>query len=387
MRFPAGKQSALHKEIHPSEVLNTVETGYIRLTVENGGLTDHYILYQNNEVVGALNEFSDGRRLYSEEALDYIFSLDDKVLAQTVEYTEDVLDRIKKDHPEIFLAPESTERFKIGDTIFTGTLCAVKSGDLLTVINQLTGEALVGCLRITRETEEAVQEGGVIFLETPVAAVFESRESILLGDDALREIALAYTHGRVYKLDREFIDKFLFLNNASRLKIPVEETITSEKARDDLKRFMVLQMLELDRGTLVLNAPCNGTFSFEALLKSAASRSFDGYLWVRSDDSRGLMVMGQGKIQAAYSTDTSGEAQGAEALKRIYGSMESRGTVDFYQLSVPPRVTQSFETEETTDDILVRKLIGEMGQDLIKDVSVAKEFKKRWKDKRKELGE
>lgn len=386
MRFPAGK-SKLHKEVHPKEVLDTVDTGYVRLTVENDGITDHYVLYCDQEVTGALCEFPGGKRLYGAEALDCILSIDVNVLAQTTVYTEDVLSTIRKRHPEIFLAPESTEKFKIGDTLFTGTLYAVKSGDLLTVINQLEKETLTGCLRVTRETEEAVQEGAVLLLEKPVAAIFESEDSVRLGDDALREIALAYTLGRIYRLEKKFIENFLFLNNASRLKFPVEETITSEKARDDLKRFMALQMLGLERGTLVLNAPCNGTFSFEALLKSAAYRNFDGYLWVRSENSRGLMVLGQGKVQAAYAVDTSEESVGAKAIRRIYDSMESHGTVDFYQLPSPPRIIQSFETEESTDRLLVKRLMGEMGEELIKDVSVAKEFKKRWKNKREKMGE
>lgn len=387
MRFPAGKKSVLHKGVHPEEVLDSVETGYIRLTVEDDGLTDHYILYLNQEVVAALCEFSDGRRLYGAEALEYILSLDTDVLAQTAVYTENVIKKIKKDHPEIFLAPESTEKFKIGDTIFTGVLYAVKGGDLLPVIKTLEEENLIGCLRMSRETEDVVQEGVILFLKTPVAALFESGTSTRLGDDALREIALINRGGKVYRLEREFIENFLFLNNASRLKYPVEETIASEKATDDLKRFMALQMLGLGRGTLVLNAPCNGTFSFEALLKSAASRKFDGYLWVRSDTSQGLMVLGQGKIQAAYSMGTSGESTGMRALRRIYESMEFKGTVDFYQLSNPPKVTHSFEAEEGTDDVLVKRLMGEMGEDLIRDVSLAKEFKKRWKDKREKLGE
>jgi hypothetical protein len=386
MRFPAG-QSKLHKGVHPQEVLGSVDTGYVRLTVEESGLNDHYVLYLNKEIIGALCEFSDGRHLYGAEAVEYILSLDVTVLAQTVVYTEDVLNTTRKENPAIFLAPGIIEKFKVGDTMFTGTLCAVKTGDLLPVISQLEKDALIGCLRITRESDEAVQEGAVLLLEKPVAAVFESEDSIRLGDEALREIALAYTQGRIYELKREFIENFLLLNNASRLKFPVEETIASEKARDDLKRFMVLQMLGLDRGTLVLNAPCNGTFSFEALLKSAASRHFDGYLWIRSEHARGLMVLGQGRVQAAYTTEPSGESMGAAALKQIYDSMETKGTVDFYQLPSPPRITQSFEGEEGTDNQLVKRLMGEMGEELIKDVSVAKEFKKRWKDKRKKLGE
>lgn len=386
MRFPAG-DSTLHKGVHPREVLDTVDTGYIRLTVEDEGLTDHYVLYSNHEYVAALCEFSSGKRLYGAQALDYILSLNQTVLAQTVVYTANVIDEVKKEHPEIFLAIESREKFKIGDTIFQGTLYTMKSGDLLTVIEKLEEENLTGCLRMTRETEDAFYEGVILFVETPVGALSESGDSMVLGDDALREIALTYTRGKVYKLDKKFIDTFLFMNNASRLKTPVEETIASEKAGDDLKRFVALQMLGIERGTLVLNAPCNGTFSFEALLKSAASRNFDGYLWVRSDSSRGLMVLTQGKVQAAYAVDPSGESIGAKALKKIYESMEFRGVVDFYQLPYPPRAVQSFETEEAEDSILIRKLMGEMGEDLIKDVNVAKEFKKRWKDKRKHLGE
>ena len=99
------------------------------------------------------------------------------------------------------------------------------------------------------------------------------------------------------------------------------------------------------------------------------------------------MVLGQGRVQAAYSTEPSGESMGAAALRQIYDNMETKGTVDFYQLPSPPRITQSFEGEEGTDNQLVKRLMGEMGEELIKDVSVAKEFKKRWKDKRKELGE
>jgi hypothetical protein len=99
------------------------------------------------------------------------------------------------------------------------------------------------------------------------------------------------------------------------------------------------------------------------------------------------MVMGLGKIQAAYSTDPQGELRGVEALRKIYESMESKGTVDFYQLPVTPRVRQSFEAEGTPDEVLVKKLIGEMGQDLMRDVKLAKEFKKRWKDKKKQIGE
>lgn len=387
MRFPAGKKSTLHKGVRPTHVLKSVETGYIRMTVENDGLADHHVLFLNQEVVGALCEFPDGRRLYGAEALEYIHSLDTDVLAQTAVYTEDIITKIKKDHPEVFLTPESTEKFKIGDTIFTGTLYAVKSGDLLPVIKNLEEESLVGCLRVSRETEDVVQEGVILFQKRPVAALFESGTSMRLGDEALREIVLMYTEGKVYTLEKKFIEDFLFLNNASRLKFPLEETIASEKATDDLSRFMALQMLGLERGTLVLNAPCNGTFSFEALLKSAASRKFDGYLWVRSDTSQGLMVMGQGKIQAAYSVDGSGESTGMKALRKIYDSMEFKGTVDFYQLSYPPKVTHSFEAEKGTDDLLVKRLMGEMGEDLIRDVSLAKEFKKRWKDKRKKLGE
>ncbi len=387
MRFPAGKQSKLHREVSPKEVLNTVDTGYVRLTVETNGITDHYVLYRNKEVVGALCEFSDGRRFYGTEALDHISALDKKVLAQVAVYSEKDIDTIKKNHPEIFLAPESAEKFRVGDTVFDGILYAVRSGDLLTAVRKLEKENLTGCLRITSETEEALQEGAILFLKAPVAALFETETSVLLGDDALREIALAYAGGRVYKLERDFIENFLFLNNASRLKFPVEEVIASEKASDDLKRFIALQVLGLERGTLVLNAPCNGTFSFEALLKSAASRKFDGYLWVRSDNSQGLMVLGQGRIQAAYSMYAAEELTGVKALRKIYESMEYQGTVDFYQLSYPPKVEQSLEAEEETDSILVKRLMGEMGEDLIRDVSVAKEFKKKWEDKREKLGE
>ncbi len=387
MRFPAGK-SKLHKGVHPKEVLNVVDTGYVRLTVEDRerGLTDHYVLYRNKEIVGAFSECGD-EQLSGRDALDVILGLETDVLAETRIYPEDVLNSIRKDYPGIFLVFGGREQFRIADTMFTGTLRAVKPGDFLIVLRQLEDEGLVGCLRVTRETEEAVQEGAVLFSKEPVAALFESGDSVRLGDDALREITLFYTEGRVYELEKKFIDNFLFLNNASRLKSSVEETITSEKATDDLRRHMALQVMELDRGTLILNAPCNGTFSFEALLKSAASREFDGYLWIRSDNSRGLMVMGLGKIQAAYSTDSQGELRGVEALRKIYESMECKGTVDFYQLPVTPHVMQSFEAEGTPDEVLVKKLIGEMGQDLMRDVRLAKEFKKRWKDKKRHIGE
>lgn len=387
MRFPAGK-SELYKGVHPKEVLNIVDTGYVRLTVEDRerGLTDHYVLYKNKEIVGAFSE-RDDEQLSGRDALDVILGLETDVLAETRIYPEEVLDSIRKNHPGIFLVFGGREQFRIADTMFKGTLRAVKPGDFLTVLKQLEDEGLVGCLRVTRETEEAVQEGAVLFSKEPVAALFESGDSVRLGDDALREITLFYTEGRVYELEKKFIDNFLFLNNASRLKSSVEETITSEKATDDLRRHMALQAMELDRGSLILNAPCNGTFSFEALLKSAASREFDGYLWIRSDNSRGLMVMGLGKIQAAYSTDPQGELRGVEALRKIYESMESKGTVDFYQLPATPRVMQSFEAEGTPDEVLVKKLIGEMGQDLMRDVKLAKEFKKRWKDKKKHIGE
>ncbi|KYK31932.1 MAG: hypothetical protein HXS46_15560 [Theionarchaea archaeon] len=386
MLFPAGK-SKLHKGVHPNDVLDTVDTGYIRLTVEGNGLDDYYILYSNHNAVGALCEFADGRRLYAAEAVDSIHSFDSEVLAETVMYPEGVITRIKRDYPELFFVSEDTEQFKIADTIFKGTLFAVETGDFLDVLGKLEAEELTGCIRVTRETEEAIQEGAVLFLEKPVAAVFESGNSVRLGDDALREITLFYTQGRVYRLDEKFIEDFLFLKNASRLKSPVEEIIASEKTTDDLRRYMALQALGLERGILVLNAPCNGTFSFEALLKSATARNFDGYLWVRSDDSRGLMVMGEGKVQAAYSVDSSTEVQGMKALRKIYESMESKGTVDFYQLPTPPRISQSFETVDDVDEHLVKKLMGEMGQELIKDVSMAKEFKKRWKNKKKKLGE
>jgi hypothetical protein len=224
-------------------------------------------------------------------------------------------------------------------------------------------------------------------LETPSAALLESGHALKLGDDALREIALAFTEGKVYILEKKEVEDFLFFNNASRLKSPVEETIASEKAAEDLKRFMALKQLGLERGTLVLNAPCNGTFSFEALLRSTASRKFDGYLWVRSEHSRGLLVMVGGNIQAAYAAEGSGEVRGAEALRKIYNDMEATGAVDFYQLSSPPQIAHAFETEGVQDDALVKKLLGEMGQDLMKEVTIAKEFKKKWKDKREHQGE
>lgn len=386
MLFPAGKQSTLHKGVRPKEVLERVETGCIRLTVEGDGLTDHYILYVKKEFVGAVSEFPNDKKLYGREALDHILTLNTPVLAEVVHYDEDTVERIRKEYPEIFLTPESTEKFKVAGTVFTGVLRAVKTEDLLTVIHQLEKETITGCLRVTRETEDTIQEGLILFLEGAAAAVFESEEALRLGDDALRELALAYTEGRVYTLEREVVEKFLFQNNASRLKSPVEGIISSEKAADDLKRFMALQMLGLERGALVLNAPCNGTFSFEALLRSAASRKFDGYLWVRSDSARGLMVMGQGMLQAAYSSDMAEELTGAEALRRIYQIMEVKGTVDFYQLQSSPRLVQ-FETEGTTDDVLLKKLMGEMGQDLVRDISFAKEFKKGWKDRKKQLGD
>lgn len=387
MRFPAGEKFNLHKKVYPKQVLDMVDTGYVRFTVEDNGLNDYYILFCNQEMVGALCEFADGRRLYSKEALDHILEVDRQGLAETVVYKEAVLDKIKKNHPEIFLSPEMTEKFKVGSSIFTGVLRSVKHGDLLKVLTQLEAQKLVGCLRVTRETEEAVYEGAVLFLEMPSAALLESGHALRLGDDALREIALAFTEGKVYNLEKKDVEDFLFFNNASRLKSPVEETIASEKASEDLKRFMALKQLGLDRGTLVLNAPCNGTFSFEALLRSAASRRFDGYLWVRSEHSRGLLVMVGGQIQAAYAAEGSGEVTGAEALRKIYNDMESTGAVDFYQLSALPHITQSFETEGDPDNVLVKKLLGEMGQDLIKEVSIAKEFKKKWEDKREQQGE
>lgn len=387
MRFPAGETFNLHKKVYPKGVLDKIDTGYVRFTVEDNGLNDYYILFRNQEMVGALCEFVDGKQLCSKEALDHILKLDTEGLAETVMYTEDVIDTIKKEHPELFLSPETTEKFKVGSTVFTGALRSVKHGDLLEVLAQLETQKLVGCLRVTKETEDAVHEGAVLFLETPSAALLESGHALKLGDDALREIALAFTEGKVYILEKKEVEDFLFFNNASRLKSPVEETIASEKAAEDLKRFMALKQLGLERGTLVLNAPCNGTFSFEALLRSTASRKFDGYLWVRSEHSRGLLVMVGGNIQAAYAAEGSGEVTGAEALRKIYNDMEATGAVDFYQLSSPPQIAHAFETEGVQDDALVKKLLGEMGQDLMKEVTIAKEFKKKWKDKREQQGE
>ncbi|MBU7033366.1 MAG: DUF2226 domain-containing protein [Theionarchaea archaeon] len=390
MRFPAGK-STIHKAVHPKEVLDTVETGYIRLTVEDDDLTDHYIFYRDNEIVGAFSEYppsgSNPSTLQGAQALDTILSLNNHVLAETVIYSKETLKTIEKNHPEIFFKTETQEKFRIGKTVFTGTLATVKSGDFLTVTKQLQAHNLIGCLRVTRETQDAIQEGVVVFLENPVAALFESQSSILLGDDALHEIALTFSMGRVYTLDRKFIEDFLFLQNASRIKSPVADIISSEKARDDFKRFMTLQRLGLERGNLILNAPCNGTFSFDALLKSAASRKFDGYLWVKAEETRGLMILGNGKIQAAFFMDTSDNLTGTQALENIYESMEHHGIVDFYQLPSPPSILQTFDTGEDTDTFLVKRLMGEMGEDLIKDLTVAKEFKKRWKDKRKHVGE
>jgi hypothetical protein len=386
MRLPAAKEFDLRKGVYPKEVLDAVDTGYVRLTVEDNGLHDHFVLFKSQEIVGAFSEFADGRKLYGKQARDHILSLDQETLAEIGTYQDKTLETIRKNHPEIFLAPETTEKFKIGTSTFTGVLSGVKSGDLLDVLHQLEYQSLMGCLRVTREIEDFVQGGAILFMKTPVAAVLESADSVRLGDDALREIALFFTEGKVYKQEKKFVEDYLFFNNASRLKSPVEETISSEKASEDLKRFMALKMMGIERGTLVLNAPCNGTFSFEALLRSAASRNFDGYLWVRSEDARGLMVLGQGKIQAVLTMDPSGELMGREALRKIYTDMESSGIVDFYQLSSPPQVSQSFEQEET-DDVLVKRLLGEMGQDLMKEVSLAKEFKKRWKSKRKGQGE
>jgi hypothetical protein len=386
MRLPAAKEFDLRKGVYPKEVLDAIDTGYVRLTIEDNGLHDHFVLFKNQEIVGAFSECIDGRTLYGKQALDHILALDQETLAETGTYEEKTLESVRKNHPEIFLAPETTERFKIGTSTFTGVLSGVKGGDLLDVLHQLARQSLTGCVRVTRDIEEFVQEGAILFMETPVAAVLESADSVRLGDDALREIALFFTEGKVYKQEKKFVENYLFFNNASRLKSPVEETISSEKASEDLKRFMALKMMGIERGTLVLNAPCNGTFSFEALLRSAASRNFDGYLWVRSEESRGLMVLGKGKIQAALTMDSSGEVMGREALRKIYTDMESSGIVDFYQLPSPPHISQSFEQEET-DDVLVKRLLGEMGQDLMKEVSLAKEFKKRWKSKRKGQGE
>ncbi|MGC1121358.1 MAG: DUF2226 domain-containing protein [Candidatus Methanofastidiosia archaeon] len=386
MRLPAAKEVDLRKGVYPQEVLDAVDTGYVRLTVEDNGLHDHFVFFKDREIVGAFSEFADGRKLYSKQALDHILSLDQEVLGEIATYQEETLESIRKNHPEIFLAPETTEKFKIGTSLFTGVLSGVKSGDLLDVLHQLERQSLMGCLRVTREVEDFVQGGAILVMETPVAAVLESADSVRLGDDALREIALFFTEGKVYRQEKKFVEDYLFFNNASRLKSPVEETISSERASEDLKRFMALKMMGLERGTLVLNAPCNGTFSFEALLRSAASRDFDGYLWVRSEDARGLMVLGQGKIQAALTMDSSGELIGGEALRKIYTDVESSGIVDFYQLSSPPHVSQPFEQGET-DDVLVKRLLGEMGQNLMKEVSLAKEFKKRWKSRRKGQGE
>lgn len=386
MRFPAGKKVDVYKGVNPPEVLD-MDTGCVRLTIDDNGLNDHYVLFRNQEVVGALSEFADGRVLQGRGALDYVYSLDKKVLAEKTVYSEEDIDSIQKDHPEIFLAFRTTEKFKIGSTLFTGVLSTVKQGDFLTVLHQLEEQHLTGCLRVTIETEEAISEGAVLFVDLPVAALFESGRTLQLGDDAVREIALRFKEGKVYKLEKKFVENFLFFNNASRLKSPVEEIIASEKASGDLERFIALQSLGLDRGTLVLSAPCNGVFSFEALLRSAASRKFDGYLWVKSDSAHGLMVMGQGKVQAAYTVSPSEEAMGAKALGIIYKCMESTGAVDFYQLPSTPPVAQAFEVEEETDSFLVERLLGDMGHDLIKEVSVAKEFKKRWKGKREKIGE
>lgn len=387
MRFPAGTDYSLRKGVYPQEILDNITTGYARLTTEENGLNDHYILFSNKKIVGAVCEFSDGRKIYSENAVEHIVSLHEPVLAETADYTDKTLETIKKEHPEIFLSPDAVEKFKVGSTIFKGTLKGVKSGDLLEVLKELEAQNLIGCMRVTRETEETIQEGIILFLETPVAAMVESKSSILLGDSALREVALSFTECKVYTLDRDTVERFILMNNASRLKSPVEELVTSEKASEDLKRFMVLKKLGLDRGTLVLNAPCNGTFSFEALLRSAASRKFNGYLWIRSEGARGVMILVQGRIQGAYTTDSSGEAKGLKALKKIYDDMESRGKVDFYQLSGPPQVSQQFETEEKTDDVLMKRLLGEMGGDLAREVALAKEFKKRWQNRREEQGE
>jgi hypothetical protein len=384
MRFPAGTDYSLQKGVYPQEVLNSITTGYARLTAEENGLNDYYILFRSSEIVGAACEFSDGKTLYSTDAVEHILSLREPVLAETAEYTNELLETIKKEHPEIFLSPDTKEKFKAGCLIFEGVLAGVKSGDLLEVLKELEVQKTIGCLRVTRETEETIQEGVILFLETPVAAMVETGDSMLLGDSALREVALCFTKGRAYTLDRDIVEKFLLLNNASRLKSPVEEMVASEKASEDLKRYMALKQLGLDRGTLVLNTPCNGTFSFEALLRSAASRKFNGYLWVRSEAARGIMVLVQGKIQGAYTTDSSGEIKGLKALRKIYDNMESRGRVDFYQLSGPPEVSQPFETEGETDDVLMKQLLGEMGGDLVKEVALAKEFKKRWQNKREQ---
>lgn len=390
MRFPAGK-STIHKAVHPKEVLDTVETGYIRLTVEDDDLTDHYIFYRDNEIVGALSEYprsgADASTFQGAQALDIILSLNKYVFAETVIYPKEALKTIEKNNPEIFFKTDTPEKFRIGKTLFSGTLSAVKSGEFLTVIEQLQANRLIGCLRVTRETEDVIQEGAVLFLENPVAALFESQPSMLLGDDALHEIAVTFSMGRVYTLDKQFIEDFLFLQNASKLKSSVGDIISSEKAMDDLKRFMTLQRLGLERGSLILNAPCNGIFSFGALLKSAASRKFDGYLWVKSDDTHGLMILGNGKIQAAFFMDASKDLTGTQALEKIYESMEYHGIVDFYQLPSPPSILQTFDAEGDTDTFLVKRLMGEMGEDLIKDLTIAKEFKKRWKDKRKQIGE
>jgi hypothetical protein len=390
MRFPAGK-STIHKAVHPREVLGTIENGYVRLTLDDDGLTDHYVLYRQSEIVGALSEYprseGDSVRLYGAQALDIILSLNSEVLAETVRYPQDVLETIQKTYPELFFKSKTPEKFRIGKTLFSGVLITVKSGDLLTILKQLASEALVGCLRITRETENAIQEGAVLFLEKPVAALFESSSTIRLGDDALREIALSFSVGRIYTMNRTFIEDFLFLHNASKLKSSIEDIISSEKAQDDLKRFMVLQALGMERGNLILNAPCNGTFSFDALLKSSASRKFDGYLWIKSEESRGLLILGNGKIQAAFFMNASQELTGSEALEKIYDSVESHGVVDFYRLTSPPSIFQDFDAQGDTDTLLVKRLMGEMGEDLIKDLTIAKEFKKRWKDKREHLGE
>lgn len=390
MRFPPGT-SKIHKAVHPKEVLGTIGTGYVRLTVEDNGLIDHYVVYHDGEIVGALCEYpqsdTDSASLYGVQALDKILSLNKQVLAETVSYPPDVIATIQKMHPEIFFKSHTPEQFRIGKTLFSGMLIAVKSGTLLNILTQLQSDNIVGCLRVTRETEDSIQEGAVLFLEEPVAALFESQSSIKLGDDALREIALTFSVGRVYSLDKQFIEDFLFRQNASRLKSSIEEIISSEKATDDLKRFMTLQSLGLERGNLILNAPCNGTFSFDALLKSAASRKFDGYLWIRSEESRGLMILGNGKIRAAFYMGPSVEVTGTQALKKIYESMESHGVVDFYQLASSPSIFQDFDTQEDTDTLLVKQLMGEMGEDLIKDLTIAKEFKKRWKDKRRTIGE
>ncbi|MFQ6088106.1 MAG: hypothetical protein ACE5K0_04315 [Candidatus Methanofastidiosia archaeon] len=387
-------------------------TGYVRVTTDDGGLNDYFLLMKRGKVLRGYAELASGESFSGEKVSKRVRTLSCEAIVEWYQLPKKTFEIFLEEFDATELKAPSKKRkksppqrgkiFRIANLEIpyeTPERVELSSTNLENLIQTLERRNFTGYLRITAERVFEISEACIFFDSKPKACLCENSQGTRFGDEAMLDVFMLFFDKSepskgiidVCNLEREVLDEILFKVTASQLAKSPKEILSSRESQNKKMRMKAIGNLGISEGKLVFKSPTNSAFSFEVLLRSAEDKHLDGYLWVNFENNWGLIFLDGGELRAALflNEDT---FYGEEALNKVYQTSGIEGMIEVYK--VPPvnvkkvsnkKAFLSFD-KELSRDLLLKKISSEMGEEFVKDIKRAKRFRREWKEKKNFLG-